>query len=239
MSESEKTAAKDLKEDAANEQEILEEVRQAYERARTDLKETTDRLRTELKNIDVEQVGESAKNWVKENPGLAFFLAVGAGMLAGRAITKALEPPPPPSFRERARQSTSRWADSARHLADDTQDRLARQAMDAGAQVADRVKSVRGTLHDRTSNLTDVLQQRTNDLSSIATEKAGDLIASFSDAAERAADSLQYAARDLSKSIKKKKKTQLGLWESLAQASKTVFGAFVFKRLTDWIRERY
>ncbi len=111
--------------------------------------------------------------------------------------------------------------------------------MEAGEQVADRVRSIRGTLKERRSHLGDAFQQRADDLSAAASEKTGELIASFSEAAERAADSLQVAARDLSKSLKKRKQTQQGPFEALLYAAKTVFGAFVFKRLSDWIRERY
>lgn len=219
--------------------ELLHELREAYEQARIDLKQTTEKLRSELQKIDVEEAGEKAKTWVKENPGLAFFLAVGAGMLFGRTLTKALDPPPPPSLSERARQKSNFLANSARDFAGDAIDKLSVHASTAGEQMADRMRNVRGSLYERAENLGDDLRSRAGELGNSASHKSNELISSFSDAAERAADSLQVAARDLSKTVKLQRKKQQSLYESILHAAKTVFGAMVFKRLSDWIRERY
>ena len=228
----------DAPEAAAEEQDRLKEVREAYESAAGELKEAADRLRTEIKNIDMEKVGDSAKTWVKENPGLAFFLAVGTGMLVGRAITKALEPPPPPSLTNRARMRAQDLGESVRHFAGDTADRFSRHAYEAGEQVADRLRDAREVVHDRRGALSDIISRRAGNLSSSASDRAGELVSSFSDAAERAADSLQLAAKDLSKTLKKRRKAPENFLDALSHAAKTVFGAFIFKRLSDWIRER-
>ena len=225
--------------DAAENGEMLHELREAYEQARIDLKQTSDRLRSELNKIDLEEAGETAKTWVRENPGLAFFMAVGAGMFVGRALTKALEPPPPPSFSQRAREKSSYLSNSARQFAGDAVDRLSAQATAAGEQMADRVRTTRGSIYDRAGALGDLINQRAGDLGHVANEKTGEIISSFSDAAERAADSLQVAATDLSKTIKKQKGEASSLYDSLLQSAKTVFSAFVFKRISDWIRTRY
>ena len=220
-------------------QDTIEDVREAYENAAGELKEAAERLRDEIKNIDLEKVGDSAKTWVKENPSLAFFLAVGAGMLVGRALTKAFEPPPPPSLSDRVQRRAQALGGSVRHFAGDTADRLSRHAHEAGEHVADRLRDVRGAVNERRGNWSDLISHHAGDLGASASEKTSELVASFSDAAERAADSLQVAARDLSKSIKKRKKSPENFLDALAHAAKTVFGAFIFKRLSDWIRERY
>ncbi|MEM8485495.1 MAG: hypothetical protein AAF564_08085 [Bacteroidota bacterium] len=225
--------------DAQETGEMLNELREAYEQARVDLKQTSDRLRSEINKIDLEEAGDAAKTWVKDNPGLAFLMAVGAGMVVGRALTKALEPPPPPSLSQRARQKSSYLTNSARQFAGDTVDRFSAQAAAAGEQMADRVRSTRGSIYDRAGSLGDLINQRAGDLGHVANEKTGEIISSFSDAAERAADSLQVAATDLSKTIKKQKGEASSLYESLLQSAKTVFSAFVFKRISDWIRTRY
>ncbi len=219
--------------------EMLNELREAYEQARIDLKQTSDRLRSEINKIDLEEAGEAAKTWVKDNPGLAFFMAVGAGMFVGRALTKALEPPPPPSFSQRAREKSSHLSNATRQFAGDAVDRFSAQAASAGEQMADRVRAARGSIYDRAGSLGDLINQRAGDLGHVANEKTSELISSFSDAAERAADSLQVAATDLSKSVKKQKSEASSLYESLLQSAKTVFSAFVFKRISDWIRTRY
>ncbi len=219
--------------------DVLNELRDAYEQARIDLKQTTDKLRVEIQKIDMEEASEKAKTWVKDNPGLSFFLAIGAGMIVGRALTKAVEPPPPPSLMDRARSRSNYLADNARHYAEDAAGRLSAQATAAGEQLADRVRAARGSIYDHAGSLGDEFNKRASALGESATEKAGELIGTFSDAAERAADSLQVAARDLAKSVKKQKKSPQNLYETLLNSAKTVFGAFVFKRLSDWLRERY
>ncbi len=228
---------------ANDESDMLNELREAYEQARTELKQTSDKLRSELKKIDIEEAGEKAKTWVKENPGLAFFLAVGAGMLVGRAITKAVEPPPPPRLTDRVRDKSSYLADSARQLAGDTMDRLSTQAAVTGEQMADRVRSgvhsAKGAALEQAGVLGEVVNRRAGELGATAAEKTDELISSFSDAAERAADSLQVAARDLSKSMRKHKRAPKNFIEAVMHTAKTVVGAFVFKRLSDWLRERY
>lgn len=216
----------------------MKEVREAYQTAVNELKEATNRLRTEIQKIDMEQVGESAKDWVKENPGLALFLAIGAGMLVGRAVTKALEPPPPPRLSERARRHAYELAGTTRRMAGDTAERLSRHAHDVGEQVADRLHELRHTVHDRGEAFGERIARRAGDLGSLASEKTDHLVASFTNAAERAADSLQVAARDLSKSLKKRRKSPENFLDALTYAAKTVFGAYVFTRLSDWIRER-
>ena len=235
-------SAQDATQDSALPQddgEMLHELREAYEQARIDLKQTTEKLRSELSKIDIEEAGEKAKTWVKDNPSLAFFVAVGAGMLFGRALTKALEPPPPPTLAERARQRSSFLADSARQLAGNTADRFSSHASSAGEHLADRMRQAKGSVYDRAGSLGELINDRASGLGNTASEKAGELISSFSDAAERAADSLQVAAKDLSKTMKKQKSAPQSLYESFMHTAKTVFGAFVFKRLSDWLRERY
>ncbi|MFK7846397.1 MAG: hypothetical protein AB8G77_13950 [Rhodothermales bacterium] len=222
-----------------SEGDMLNELRDAYEQARVDLKQTTEKLRSELNKVDLEEAGQAAKTWVKDNPGLAFFMAVGAGMLVGRALTKAMEPAPPPSISERARRRSSALADSARHFAGEAVDNLSTHAALAGEHMADRARSARGSVYDKAGSLSELINQRAGDLGATASGKTGELISSFSDAAERAADSLQVAALDLSKSIKKNKTSPQSLYDSLMNSAKTVFGAMVFKRVSDWIRERY
>lgn len=242
MSKEEQPETEASKEQTSSDQQtedMLDELRDAYEKARIDLKETTDKLRAEIRKIDVEEAGDKAKAWVKENPGLAFFMAVGAGMLVGRALTKAMEPPPPPSLVDRARSKSSYLADSARQFAEGAVDRLSTHAAVAGEQVADRVRNARGTVYDRAGAIGETLNKRASAVGDTASEKAEELMSSFSDAAERAADTLQVAARDLAKSVKKQKKSPQNLYEAALHTVRTVFGALVFKRLSDWLRERY
>ncbi len=242
MAKKDQSVTEQPEQDSAESQdqgELLHELRDAYEQARVDLKQTTNKLRNDLAQIDFEEAGDKAKTWVKENPGLAFFVAVGAGMLFGRALTKALEPPPPPTLSERAKARSNYLVDSARQFAGDTVDRLSTHASSAGEHFADRVRTARGSVYDKAGSLGGLINERANDLGAVATEKTGELISSFSDAAERAADSLQVAARDLSKTMKRQKAAPQSLYETLVHSVKTVFGAFVFKRISDWLRERY
>lgn len=220
-----------------SDQELMDELRDSYEKAREELRRSADKLRTEINKFDMEEAGDKARTWVKENPGLAFFMAVGAGMLVGRALTKAFETPPP-TFSERARKQSGILAQSARKAAGDVVDRLSVHASSAGEQMADKMRVMRGSVSERAEGLGDLLHQRAGELGQTASVKTNELISSFSSAAERAADSLQEAAQGLTESVKNQK-SPAGFVEAFMQTARTVFSAFVFKRLSDWVRERF
>ena len=213
-------------------------LKEAYERAREDLKATAERLKTEIENIDAEEISQSTTLWIKENPALALALVVGAGIVVGKAVTSFSKPAPPPSLRDRVKAGTENISLSARNAANIAADRLSEKAKVQGAHLASRLQDVKGNLNENAASFGNILNDQAHQLSEVASVKTNHIISSFSDAAERAADSLHVAAKDLSKSAKKYKKGSPKGIVPFAQASKTLISAYVLKQLSDWIRKR-
>ena len=218
--------------DDAAEQQLLKE---AYERAREDLKVTADRLKREIDNIDTEALGQSTSNWIRENPGLSFLIAVSVGMVAGKAISTWVKSDPPPTMRQRVAQKTGHIANSARFAAGQAADRLSKEARLKREKVHEQLNALKGSVDNEL--LGQLLAEHAQQFGTVANEKTQHVLTHFTDAAERAADSLHVAAKDLSKSAKKYKKSNTNTVNSLTQAAKTILSAYVFKRLSDWFKK--
>lgn len=220
------------------EEETHKHLKEAYERARDDLKATAERLKEEIEHIDAEEISKSATAWIKENPGLAFAVVVGAGIVAGKAISSLSRPTPPPTLRERMLSRTGEFSDTAKTAAAIAADKLSQQAKMQGEHLAHRLHDVKGAMGSNAQVLGQLLADQANTLGGSASEKTNQLISSFSTAAERAADSLHVAAKDLAKSAKKHKKSTPQGFFPFMQAAKTLVSAFIFKQLSDWVRKR-
>lgn len=121
----------------------LDELTQAYERARDELNDAVRTLRMEIAKIDLDQARTRARTWVDENPTLAVFLGIGAGIVTGKLLSSAFRSEPPP-LSVRARRRADRWAHDAEGYAGELSTalayhlgRAARAAGDAGDYVAD------------------------------------------------------------------------------------------------------
>ena len=215
-----------------------ERLKEAYERAREDLKVTAERLKSEIDKIDTEEISRSTTAWIKENPGLSFFIAIGIGIAAGKVVSSMVKSDPPPSLRDRMAAKTGHLAHSAKYAAGYAADRLSEQMKGKGEEVAHRIHDLKGNLNTNAEVLGSTLAEHASHLGVSANEKTNQILTSFTEAAEKAADSLHVAARDLSKSAKKYKKSNVNSSSSLIQAAKTIFSAFIFKHLSDWIRNR-
>ena len=215
-----------------------EHLKEAYERAREDLRATAERLKAEIENIDAEEISKSATAWIKENPGLAFTLVVGAGILAGKAISSLSRPEPPPSLRDRMLSKTGELSSTAKNAASYATDRLSQQAKSQGEHLVNRLHEAKGSVGNNAHLLGELLAEQANQLGVSASDKTNQVISSFTNAAERAADSLHVAAKDLSKSAKKYKKSTPQGFFPFMQAAKTLVSAFIFKQLSDWVRKR-
>lgn len=191
----------------AEQQEQLQELTKAYNRARDELNEAVRSVREELARVDFDQARRRAKSWVDENPTLAVFLGIGAGILTGRLISNAMHPTPPP-LSERARRRAQILAREGGEYAGEFSTTLAKQiaralheAGDAGAVAAKRGGEVAETVGRRARTFGDDVSHRAEkagkDLSKRA-EKAGK---ELSKRAERAGRDASFRARDFSESF--------------------------------------
>ena len=213
-------------------------LKEAYERAREDLRATAERLRAEIEHIDAQEISKSTTAWIKENPALSFALVVGAGILAGKAISSLSQPEPPPTLRNRVLTKTGALSNSAKSAAAAAADKLSQQAKLQGGQLANRLHDAKGTMGNNAHLFGQLLAEQAGHLGESASDKTNHIISSFTNAAERAADSLHVAAKDLSKSAKKYKKSTPQGFFPFMQAAKTLVSAFIFKQLSDWVRKR-
>ena len=220
------------------EEDTQQHLKEAYERARDDLRATAERLKAEIENIDAEEISQSATVWIKENPGLAFALVVGAGILAGKAITSLSRPVQPPSIRDRVLSTTGELSNSAKNAASLAAVKLSQQAKVQGEHLANKMHEAKGTVGNNAHLLGQLLAEQANNLGVSASDKTNQLLSSFTNAAEQAADSLHVAAKDLSKSAKKYKKSTPQGFFPFMQAAKTLVSAYIFKQLSDWVRKR-
>lgn len=196
----------------------LQEVIHAYERARDELNEAIQNVRTELAKIDFEQARTRARSWVDENPTLAVFLGIGAGILTGRLISNALHPEPPPlsvRARRRAQELAREGGEAAGEFSSVLAAQIARalhEAGDVGAAAAKQSGRTAEALGRKARTLGDDVSHRAQkagkdfskraekvgkDISKRA-EKAGK---NFSKRAERAGRDVSHRARDLGESV--------------------------------------
>ena len=77
-------------------EQVANDLAERYANAKREINESINRLRYEMAQFDAAKAREQARHWVEENPALAAFLAVGAGIVIGKLVSKAFQPPPPP-----------------------------------------------------------------------------------------------------------------------------------------------
>lgn len=231
--------------------QAAEEIAGTYARARKELHDAMGRMRDEVQRFDAAQAGQRARTWVEENPTLAVFLAIGAGLLVGRTILRSTAPPPPPTLAERIRRQGHQLALQTRHAAHDVGDVVSEQAAHAVERLSRRAQQVGREVVRAASNVGDDVSRRAHDLGEDVARQAADLgddvarraSAVAAVAAERAADLGETLARQTSRAadeaastVRAKTREGFDLAESLLKAAKTVAAAFVVQRVGGWLR---
>lgn len=187
----------------AEQRRQLQELTNAYNRARDELNEAIRNVRTELSRIDIDQARRRATSWVDENPTLAVFLGIGAGILAGRALSSAMHPEPPP-LPERARRRAELLAREGGEYASGlgaviaTQiARAVHEAGDAGAFAAKRGGEVAESVGKKARTLGDDVSHRAEKVGKELSKRAEKAGRDISKKAERAGRDASYRAREL------------------------------------------
>lgn len=212
----------------------LQELTNAYNRARDELNEAIRNVRSELARVDIDQARRRAKSWVDENPTLAVFLGIGAGIFAGRLLSSAMHPEPPP-LPERARHRAQMMVRDGGEYAGELGAVIAKQvaravheAGEAGAFAAKRSGEVAETVGRKARTLGDDVSHRAEkasrnlskqaervgrdashrarDLGESLSSRVDEIADALSDGASRSFHELEDVAHDLSKTVKKKSK---------------------------------
>lgn len=242
----------------------MDELTQAYERARDELNEAVRTLRMEIAKIDIDQARVKARSWVDENPTLAVFLGIGAGIITGRMLSSAFHSEPPP-LSVRARNRADRFAGDAGGYANELSTalayhlgRAARAAGEAGDYVAHQGADVADKVSRRAREAGEDVSKRAEqfgkDFSKRASHAGRDVSRRAEDAADvlaastsRSAHALEDAADDLAKTLKKrskkarkvsKKNIDKGLQfsDTAINAARTAVAAVVVKKVSDWMK---
>lgn len=242
----------------------LDELTRAYERARDELNDAVRTLRAEIANVDIDQARLRARTWVDENPTLAVFLGIGAGIVTGRLLSNAFRSEPP-ALTDRARLRADRWASDAGGYANELSSalafhlgRAARAAGEAGdyvahqgADVAERVsQAARQTGEDvsrRAERLGKDFSKRASHAGHDVSKRAEDAADALASSTERSVHALEDAAQDLAKTLKKKSKAagkkskkQVGrgleFSDTAVNAARTAVAAVVVKKVNDWMK---
>ncbi|MEZ4698999.1 MAG: hypothetical protein R2834_01615 [Rhodothermales bacterium] len=217
---------------------MLDEARTAYEKARQEMTEATERLRGELKNFDARKAGENAREWVRENPGLSLLLAAGAGLVLGKTLANALREEPL-TWQDRARMRAGRLSNEARRFADEASQRVSRQLSDSGDEVSNHIRSLGSRMQHQAGELSSTLAQHAGELSVEGLRRAQHWLASLTDSAEQATRSLQKATREAASAAGQHVPDRQSLRDGVNRAVQTLFGVIAFKKISDWIKERY
>jgi ElaB/YqjD/DUF883 family membrane-anchored ribosome-binding protein len=223
---------------AARAKALLEEARSAYDRARQELSDATDRLHGEIRDFDAREVRDSARQWVRENPGLSLLLAAGAGVLLGKVLADALHKDPP-TLTERLQRRAGRLTSGARRLADHAADRAARQLAESSEFAVSRVRALGGRVQEQAGDLSAELARQAADRSAESMRRASDWVAALSESAQQATRALLHAAREASSAVARRVPDSFSLREGLQKATQAFIGILAFKKISDWIKERY
>lgn len=231
----------------------LRELTQAYERARDELNEAVRAVRVELSKVDIDQARVRARSWVDENPTLAVFLGIGAGILTGRLLSGAFTPDPPP-LTTRARLRAERLArdggdyagelsaviahqvaralheagDAGAHVAKrggKAAERFGKEARVLGDQVSRRAGKAGKELSKRAERAGRDVSNRARDLGDTVSRRTEDVSEVLSETAVKSFRELEDAAHDLSKTMKKRSKSAKKSLEHGMDFSGTVLNA--------------
>ena len=242
-------------ETSLNEQdEFTDQSPDAVDALRRDLLNAIGDLRAEVARLQMDEARGRIRQWIRDNPTLAIFLATGTGIVAGRLLTKALAPSPPPPLSERVRQRAQALAEAARRQAQEAGEGVTEQAAavrrradatrkvaegraaEAGERLRRRAQDWGAAVADRAAALSSEAAGRAKELGTSIGHEADTVRSSVTDRAERAGEALKSSAQGLSETADTVrsgyKAAKMG-----AKVAKVAFALLVAKKSADWVRK--
>ncbi len=204
----------------------LQELTQAYERAREELNEAVRNVRIELSKIDFDQARTRAKSWVDENPTLAVFLGIGAGILTGRLLSGAFTPEPPPlSVRARKRaeilaREGGEYAGELSSLIAHQVARAVHEAGETGAAAAKRGGEAAERFGREARSLGDDVSRRAEKVGKDFSKRAERAGRDVSKRAERVGRDVSHRARDVGGTVTRRAED---VSEAISESAKKSF----------------
>lgn len=211
-------------------------------------------LRAEVARLQMDEARGRLRQWIRENPTLAIFLATGTGIVAGRLITKALAPSPPPPLSERVRQRAQALAEAARRQAQEAGEGMSKQvvaarrragetrkaaedrAVQTGERLRQQARDWSASVADRASAFGNQAAERAKSLGASIGQEADDVRSTVGERAERASEAIRSSAQGITDTADKVrsgyKAAKIG-----AKVAKVVFALLVAKKGADWVRK--
>ncbi|HYE57481.1 MAG TPA: hypothetical protein VD948_03200, partial [Rhodothermales bacterium] len=182
--------------------------------------------------VDTQRMGQQARSWVEQNPALATAVAVGAGLLLGRALGAAFKPEPP-TFKKRAKKKLR----EAKGYASGIADVLAGHAAATGAALATGAVVASKRAHAWGEEALEHASEWGERVADTATDIGGRAVDAASEWGEHLGDATRAARQDLRKRTKRAKKSVgkgMDVAESALDAAQAAIAAVVAQKVADW-----
>lgn len=234
--------------------ETSDERTEGLEDLRRELLNAIGDLRADMARLQMDEARGRLRQWICNNPTLAIFLATGTGIVAGRLLSKALAPSPPPPLSERVRQraealaettrrqtqeageGVSEQAAAVRRRADATRQAAEDRAAEAGGRLRQRAQDWGATVADRATSLGSEAAGRAKALGTALGQDADAVRSTVTDRAERASEALKSSAQGITDTADKVRSgyraAKIGV-----KVAKVAFALLVAKKSVDWVRK--
>lgn len=234
--------------------EATDERTKGLEDLRRELLNAIGDLRAEVARLQMDEARGRLRQWIRDNPTLAIFLATGTGIVAGRLLSKALAPSPPAPLSDRVRQRAQALAEAARRQAqeagegvsdqaaavrrraDATRQAAGDRAAEAGERIRQQARDWGATVADRAASLGSEAAGRAKALGAALGQDADAVRSRVADRAERASEALKSSAQGITDTADKVRSgyraAKIG-----AKVAKVAFALLVAKKSADWVRK--
>ena len=202
-----------------------DELAEAYEKARDELSQAMGNLRTELGKVDLNRARDRARSWIDANPTLTLFIGIGAGILAGRLMSRAFRKPP---VTVRARRQAEALGGQLTDVAEDIGEAVAHAVTQA-------VRSV-GEVAAHGKKPAAKMVRRTREFGEDVAESAGRTVEFLEDAAEDMGKSIKKGSARAGKKARKKIDRGIDLSDAAVNALRTAVAAVVVKKVAGWVK---
>lgn len=218
-------------------------VHAGLDKAKKELNQTMERLRSEIDRIDVQKAKNEAREWIRENPALAIVIGIGAGVIVGRLLGRAFSPPSPvqtveavyPRDRTLAQQAkeyaTLIGASVARHAYE-----ASRKAKATGEQVLRKASEVGSQLTDEASEWVDTLSEQTGEVADHVRTAARMSAEKMEDVAHELGDTWTDRTKQARAELSRQTRRGLAITETVLDGIRAMLATFVFKRIMDWVK---
>lgn len=207
-----------------------------FEAAQKEIQAAMSEMRREFARANVEEAKSKARSWVERHPVLAVSMAVGVGIVIGRAVSVALQPDPwPVRTRKKGQQLATRAQKIAREAGASAADRASRTRKELAKETAEARRRV-GTSAEKALSGARKAGTQASHLGERVAHLAEDTYGTLTQRASQAAHSVQERADEVAEAAHEAAE-QGSKWASaLFTTVRTLLIAVVVRKLTRFFR---